>query len=290
MYTPKDNPGEDFDQGFLVPQDRLNDKPVEYHSTKLPQNPDEMEKWATNYLSTEVIVKRLSVMVTTPRQWINQNDEPYLNTKGCIAIAKAFHLQIHDVEDLPIEKLIDDQGEFWIYRKRGRATFQGYTVPEIGIASTRDKLFGSNNLSEVDLVNIEKKAHTNLMNRLIKAALGLDFTWEEIEEVSKKKINQEACTRFKYKKGDKSGKTGTNSKEMIDKREEMRTMILQITNGDINAARSYCEEITSYKMKDGTEVKGKSRVDELSDAQVNFNFDKVLKDYTQIQKDIKRGK
>ena len=67
--------------------------------------------------------------------------------------------------------------------------------------------------------------------------------------------------------------------EVSKQREEIRTLILEMANGDIEHAKAILKQITSFTGKDGKEVPGKVSVDLLTDKQVPYALKDVKRAY-----------
>lgn len=218
---------------------------------------------------------KIAVSLTNRHDWVDQNGTPYLQETGSAKIARGFGMQIHDRRDLGREEYEDEKGKYYVWKVQMSATWQGSTVTEIGVCSSRDKFFGVRGgnylpLSEIDTTNMMKKAQTNCLNRLTKRTLGLSFTWEEIEEASAGKIKRDAGPSVSYDHGKRGG--NTDNKETKERKAKLRKAILDMCGGDVASAREWLKSVTTFEVTnpDGSKktVEGKTEVDRLTEKQV----------------------
>lgn len=231
---------------------------------------------------------KLAIGMTNTEDWIDQNGTPYLEASGCAKIARGFGIRLYDPK-VDKDTVEDDKGFYYIYRVTVSGEWQGNTVTEIGTCSTRDKFFAQRNgeplpLSEVDLTNVQKKAHTNALNRLTKRLLGLSFEWSEINEASGGKITRERVTGVKYQTGSRGG--NTDSEETKKRKAELAKRIYDFCGGKKADAQEWLRQQTAWQKKDGTDMPGKNSVNKLTDKQLPFVEKAIAKAITEADQQI----
>ena len=115
-----------------------------------------------------------------------------------------------------------------------------------------------------------KKAYTDAISVACKAlGIGADVYW------------QKDSTKYTEKPTGappQQQKPAPDS-EVSKQREEIRALILEMANGDIEHAKAILKQITSFTGKDGKEVAGKVSVDLLTDKQVPYTLKDVKRAY-----------
>ena len=215
---------------------------------------------AGRYLEVLNKIRLLAIKMTNNIDWTNEGGKPYLQKSGCDKIAGAFGVQI-DAPEFVKEICKDDKGDYIMFTCTASGRWNNHIESEAGTCSTRDDFFGKKGgalkpLSEVDLTDVKKKAFTNMANRLIKKLLGLSFSWEEIKELSGGKITPETVQKVEYGAGSRGG--NTDSPDTKKKRDEIRTMLLKLNDGEEAAAMAMLEKMTTFE-KDGKSIPGKRR-------------------------------
>jgi hypothetical protein len=244
-------------------------------------------KSAGRYLELQDTIRKMAINLTNQNDWINQNGNPYLEWTGASKIACAFGVS-YSSPVFEKELCKDETGEFVVFHCTAVISWNGRSMPEIGTGSSRDPFFGKSGgrwlpLSEIDLTDIKKKAMTNFLNRGIKSLLGLSYSWDEIENISNKKINRTGGAKIEYSSGSQGSKNET--KESKDLRVEIDKMLLDINMGDKVAASENLELLTRWE-KDGTKYKGKFNVKDLHEKGVPIIYGRVKKLYEEFQKKI----
>ena len=116
---------------------------------------------------------------------------------------------------------------------------------------------------------IRKKAVTNLMNRLIKRLSGImNATFEDLQEAG---LNTDKISKIGYRKGK------TMSKEGRDLRNDLREMLLKITQGDEKKAKAKLKELSSFKGKDDEIISAETPEQLTSEKWVKSVYGKVKK-------------
>jgi hypothetical protein len=131
-----------------------------------------------------IIVKR-----TYSQDWIDLQGKPWLGDTGAERIMPLFGICVEIREPgLIKEEMKDEKGSYVIYRVYGRASIQGRTPLDVsGSCSSRKKFFAyahgkDKPQSEVDMVNIQNDAISDLYRNAVVRLLGLrNLTWEQLE-------------------------------------------------------------------------------------------------------------
>ena len=180
-------------------------------------------------------IKILAIKQTNPKDWVDQDGKPYLQSSGAEKVARLFGISWRLCEGYPKkETLKDEAGTYYVYTCKGEFEMGGKTVEVIGTCSQRDKFFGRKGgelkaESEIDITNIIRKAVTNMEVNGITRLLGIrNLTWEEINEAGIKQENSNAVN-YKTKAGEaaevegfieagssKSGNTGGRAWKRYD--------------------------------------------------------------------------
>lgn len=174
---------------------------------------------------------------TTPLDWDNLENRPYLNIAGANKAAKIAIVVMDNVhgEKGWSEDEKHERSYWYKYTARFYIPNLGDSVWEIGRCSQRDLLFGTHKVpktddqgnevkgtdnkiimvrafkpvSEVDEENIDKSAFTNLRVRGVRAITGLSsVTWEELERLAK--ITKDMIGKVAY--SDSKGGAGAITK------------------------------------------------------------------------------
>ena len=180
-------------------------------------------------------IKILAIKQTNPKDWVDQDGKPYLQSPGAEKVARLFGISWRLCEGYPKkETLKDEAGTYYLYTCKGEFEMGGKTVEVIGTCSQRDKFFGRKGgelkaESEIDITNIIRKAVTNMEVNGITRLLGIrNLTWDEINEAGIKQENSNAVN-YKTKAGEaaevegfieagssKSGNTGGRAWKRYD--------------------------------------------------------------------------
>lgn len=245
---------------------------------------------AEKYLAIQDRLRKLAVNVTSVADWVNEGGKPYLQWTGTAKVAMAFGVSYEQMV-YKQTKFKDDIGEYVVFDCNGYVTWQGRKIPEAGTGSSRDAFFGKRNgeylpTSEVDLNNIKKKALTNFLNRGLKSMIGLSFSWEEIETITGGKITSAKVAGVSYDQGGAGGKT-PESEETKAKKKKLGQMILEICQGNKEAASAYLYKLTTFKTKEGKEIKGKKQMRFVSEKQTDMLFSKVQEEHKTVAQDSK---
>jgi len=230
-----------------------------------------------------------AVGITTPKDWTNQGGKPYLTEPGAMRVASVLPIKTFCISPPRKQFGTESDHPYYIYTcEYGAAWKNGLgEASAIGTCSSKDMLYAKRGedflpMAEVDEPNVIKKCCTNGRNNAVKRLLGLqNMTWQELEALG---IKQSDVTSVKYGTNKVEDK---NPAEAEDLRKKIREMILEMSNGDVKAAQDYLENITSFKGRDGNQVKGKRETKYLSEAQAKVTYGKVKKEYEEWEKETK---
>jgi hypothetical protein len=230
------------------------------------------------YLKAFDRIRKIAISLTNTSDWIDQNGKPYLESAGCAKIASAFGVRTESVH-LEKQNLQDTKGAYVRFRVTGNGVWQNVQAEEVGSASTRDDFFAKRKrdgkeiilpMEEVDLGDVEKKAFTNFMNRLIKRLIGLSFSWEDIATYSGGNVTRDKCSGVSYGKGTKGGSTAPSvSTSATGDRAKAWKQLLDICDGEPERAAAELERLTTWK-KDNQAMPGKRDIARVSDAQLRY--------------------
>jgi len=157
-------------------------------------------------------IKQLALKVTNPRDWTDQQGNPYLQVSGAEKIANLFNISWGFLTPEPLYEQ-DDDGHY-TFTFQGRFSMGGRTIEVEGSRSSRDSFFkqyiyeGQNRkekpVDERDNKrDVKMAALTNLLGNGITRLLGIrNLTWEDLEKYAG--IKKEQVGKVTYKTaGDK---------------------------------------------------------------------------------------
>jgi len=233
-------------------------------------------------------IRKTAIKLTNVNDWINEGNRPYLMLTGAQKICGAFGLKTKDVECEEAD-YEDDKGQYKSFTFSGIGVWNTTELSEVGTCNTRDKFFGVRDkrflpLSEVNINNIKKKAHSNFLGRLIKGILGLSFTWEEVEKYSEGIITRKTVTGVDRTKG-KGQYNIPDSPELTKEKNICRSMLVKIFGKDkegIESIQDFLRKSTEFTAKDGKKIKGKDNFNNISEKQLKCLKPKIQKMYNEI--------
>jgi len=155
-----------------------------------------------------VKIKRAALKATNPKDWTNQNGNPYLQVSGAEKVGRIFGISWRISE--PVKENLE--GGHFDYTYKGYFTLAGATIEAIGTRSSKDgffKRYGWNEgiktelpASEIDAGDVKKAAYTNCIGNGISRLLGIrNLTWDDLKEFAG--ITQEQVAGIDYKKDGK---------------------------------------------------------------------------------------
>jgi len=233
---------------------------------------------AEKHAKIEKRLRQIAISVTNKNDWVDEGGKPYLMWSGASRVARILGISYFDLSESE-QTITDDKGEYIISKIKGKIKWKGDIIEEIGtshsrkplVAMRKDKKTGQTvllPLSEIDRTNITKMAHTNFLNRGLKSMVGLNFTWEEVQDAT-------GATP-----GDSGGNVGfkKTEKNLNDpRRKEIGDMLVEL-HGE--SASLTLQAFTTFKTSNGETVQGKKKVSELTDKQVEHTHKKVLDQFT----------
>lgn len=238
--------------------------------------------------------------VVSPCNITDFGGKPYFDHLACERIAKIVGLviKLNETEDgrIDYEKVIDDAAtnKYTIYLT-GRIYYTGreedYEIQEGSSCSFDDWYSQYQNLTYTEDENgkkkrtvlnantlpeskVREKARANLIQRLVKKFLGLDFTWEELEAAG---IDRSKCKGFTF-----NGNKGADSTETMDKKKAVWDKIVEICNGNIELAKKSLQKLTSFEKKDGTKFEGYTDINKVSEKMLSNLIKKVDERYKEF--------
>ena len=240
--------------------------------------------------------------VVSPCNITDFGGKPYFDHLACERIAKIVGLVIkfNETEDgrIDYEKVVEDAAtnKYTIYLM-GRIYYAGreqdYELQEGSSCSFDDwysqyqntewtedengkkhkKVLNANALPES---KVREKARANLIQRLVKKFLGLDFTWEELQAAG---IDRTKCKGFTF-----SGNKGADNTQTLDKKKAVWDKLVEICNGNIELAKKSLQKLTSFEKKDGTMFDGYTDINKVSEKMLPNLIKKVDEKYAEFEK------
>jgi hypothetical protein len=251
-----------------------------------PEALDRSVAMAERYFAVIDRIRKAAVKATNYRDWVDQEGDPYLEFRGAAKVANAFGVIITDRER-ERQDYEDDKGPYYVFIERANARWNNRVQPEMGTCSTRDKLFGLRKgengekvmlpLSEIDITNVMKKAHTNLLNRAIKGLLGLSFSWEELEEISNGTISKQKCVKVPYRKGAQGGQNRTQ--KGADLHNEAHNLLQEMSCGDKDVYAELLCKATAFKGREGRTVSGLTELAKVNEGRLKNSMPKLREMY-----------
>lgn len=177
-------------------------------------------------------IKKAALSITNPRDWADQQGNPYLQVSGSEKVARIFGISWRIGE--PVYEV--EEGGHFTFTYKGQFSLAGATIEAIGTRSSKDGFFkkytyegqGENKKkielppSEIDKGDVKKAAFTNLLGNGITRILGLrNLTWSDLEEFAKIKKDQVSRVDYK-KKGEKEEGNDTSDKSKISDAQRKR--------------------------------------------------------------------
>jgi len=229
-------------------------------------------------------IKIVSLKLTKEKDWVFQQNSPYLMDRGTENVAIAWGIDISDVK-LKQEWEEDNKGRYYTYVATGKAYSKklGRYVEDIGVCSQRDKFFGwvkgeMKEVHDVDMANIRKKAVTNLYSRLIKRCIGLmSVTTEDLIEAG---LDIKKIQGIKYNSGSQKAKARLSAKGK-EVQQKLGDMLLMMANNDEKKAKELLAQYSAWKDDDGKEHYADS-FQKMSEKWLMTTYGKAKKDFEKI--------
>lgn len=166
---------------------------------------------AEKRIDAVIKIKKIALKVTNPRDWSDQNGNPYLGVSGSEKIANLFNISWRI--DEPIYE--QDSDGHYTYSFKGYFSLGGRTIEAEGSRSSRDGFFNQYKYEEKDGKKEKKEtpisertnkrdvkmaALTNLFGNGITRILGIrNLTWDDLKEFAG--ITRDQVASVQYKKG-----------------------------------------------------------------------------------------
>ncbi len=184
---------------------------VETHEALAPVNDYTLvalAEQAEKRVDALVKIKRAALKSTNPKDWTNQNGNPYLQVSGAEKVGRIFGISWRI--DEPIKETLE--GGHFSYTYKGYFTLAGATIEAIGTRSSKDGFFKRYSWnqgektelppSEIDAGDVKKAAYTNCIGNGVTRLLGIrNLTWEDLKEFAG--ITQDQVAGVDYKKDGK---------------------------------------------------------------------------------------
>jgi len=240
---------------------------------------DDLISIAQRRLDTVKKIINIALKITTYRDWVNQNGNPYLVHSGAEKVARLFGITLSDIKT---EKIWadDTKGKYYIYKTTGKAILPGKfdSIEALGTCSQRDPFFGKAkgeflDTVEIDETNIMKASYSNFTVNAITHLLGLrNLTWEELKDAG---IDKSKIQEIKYQSGSQKVKK-TATPEEVKRQKEIWDWLMQITAGNDELARERLKLETGFQPKDGSDfVEGKKDPKYLTGKWLNITHRKI---------------
>jgi hypothetical protein len=152
-------------------------------------------------------IKKVALKVTNPRDWTDQQGNPYLMASGSEKIANLFNISWRI--DEPIYE--EDPDGHYTYSYKGFFSLGSRTTEAEGSRSSRDGffkqyLYEEKERKEISILertnkrDVKMAALTNLLGNGITRILGIrNLTWEDLKEFAN--ITKDQVTAIQYRKG-----------------------------------------------------------------------------------------
>lgn len=221
-------------------------------------------------------VKAICLRVTRYTDWQKLGDKAYLMASGVDKVAAQWGVSFQfDQEGVKRREEDRDGVKVVVFTARCTALFNGRTLEAVGTCDSEKQFYaGKNNpkpFGERDFTSMMKHATTNAKSRALKSILGFDgIPWEEVEQILGEAAQKIGAVSY----GGKSEYAPPTTAGGNKAKDDMKRMLLEMGNGDVDAARQILMELT-------TDPTGKYRpqesVDKMSDKQAGFILGQKVK-------------
>lgn len=239
----------------------------------------QMAQMAEQRVKAMNMIKTHALKATNKNDWINEGGKPYLQESGSCKIARVFGVS-YRIEP-PTKQLFADGHYEFIYT--GEFSLGNSYITAAGSRSSKGDFFVGRKdpkpISEIDEGNVRKAAYTNCIGRGIKELIGLgNLTWEDLETAG---IKKDDCAGFSFdnSKQEMSG-------EVKHQRKQIGEMLFEMAGKDAVKATKSLLKYTSFTGRDGKEIQGKSKLEDLSEKAIPVTFEKVKKEYDEFKKGV----
>jgi len=198
-----------------------------------------------------------ALKITTHRDWVNQNGNPYLVHSGAEKVARLFGISLSNINTAKF-MAEDTKGKYYIYKTTGMAALPGRydSIEALGTCSQRDAFFGKasgefKDTDKIDETNIMKASYSNFVVNAITHLLGLrNITWDQLKEAE---VDADSIQEIKYEKDSKKAEVRL-SNEALETRKKLWDMCLELAAGAEKAAAAILEKYSSFT-KNGDTIK-----------------------------------
>jgi hypothetical protein len=217
-------------------------------------------------LAIERIMKAI-VRFAGPKGIDNLGGNAYVNAGGCTRIANGLGISWTK----PEERRHSLDGGYTEFEFEATFLMGSRSCPAVGSRSSKDPFYSQKGRdsdgnpifldpADIDLGNVRKAAHTNMIGNGIRNILGLkNLDWDDLMAIG---LDQKkARGKVNYGKAE-------ISKDAAGTLEECKTMLLALSDGDIKAGADLLEEMTTFTNKEGKVIKGKRDLAKVSEAQL----------------------
>lgn len=167
-----------------------------------------MAEAAEKRINAVIKIKQVALKVTNPRDWVNQDGNPYLMVSGAEKVANLFDISWRFLQPEPAYEQ-DENGHF-TYTYQAEFMMGGRSIQVEGSRSSKDGFFkkyswDKGEKKEIDVKDRDNKrdvkmaALTNLLGNGITRLLGIrNLTWEDLKAYAG--IDPAAVKGFEHKK------------------------------------------------------------------------------------------
>lgn len=232
-------------------------------------------------------IKRTVLKLTNEHDWCDQNGKPYLEGSGCEKIAGPFGIGWRDLKG-PITSF-DEDGHF-VASYTGTFVMHGREIEATGSRSSKDEFFSARYRyneetkkkekyikppSEIEKRDVQMSAYTNLLVNGISRILGIrNMTYEDLAAAG---FDVNKIKKVEYNKPEMTG-------EAKSQRDEIERILNEMSGGDDGKKSAILQRATSFVGTDGKEVKGKDKIDKLSEKQIPITLERLTKGYEEWKK------
>lgn len=221
-------------------------------------------------------LRDVAVQMTRPTDWHLFGDKPWPMRGAAEKIMRGLglNLTIHREGGVPYTKRMaqDDIGAYYIITVAGKISGGWGELDVMGFTSSRDMFFAWDSqaqefkpLSQVKEENLIQAAYTNMVANAVMRYTGLSgCTQEDLE----KHYGVGKVSQHKYAESAKK-KTTTDTAERSTQMKELVAYCMVMGGGVETEAATLCEQMSSFKGKDGKHVPGKRSPKDLSDGRLN---------------------
>lgn len=166
-------------------------------------------KMAEARIDAVIKIKQLALKVTNPRDWSDQNGNPYLQVSGSEKVANLFNVSWSFLTPEPLYE--EGPDGHYTYTFQGRFSMGGRSIEVEGSRSSKDSFFKQNKYAEdgkktektIDerdnKRDVKMAALTNMLGNGITRLLGIrNLTWDDLEKFAG--IKKEQVGKVEYKK------------------------------------------------------------------------------------------